>query len=121
MPFILSIAQEFGIPIRVIGSQKVRAAYHRAAYLSVGLLEQLEADEIRAVIAHEVYHHKHSPNRLLLSMLAVSSLKFVPFSDESLADRYAAEAVGKDEFVRMLQKRNVVSSRQRIRDLFQST
>jgi len=122
MPFISALAQEFDIRVRVIDTQKVRAfAYHGAAYLSVGLLEQLETNEIRAVIAHEVYHLKHSPNKFLSSILAVGSLTFVPFSDEHLADRYAADVVGTDEFARALQKLDVVSSRQRIRDLFKST
>ncbi|MGZ4907530.1 MAG: M48 family metalloprotease [Halobacteriota archaeon] len=117
-----TLAKEFAVPIRIIDTQKVRAfAYRRAVYLSIGLLEQLEPEEIRAVVAHEVYHLKHSPNRLLSCILAIGSLTFVPFSDEGRADRYAADVTGNDELARALQKLDVVSSRQRIRDIFKST
>ena len=117
--YVATLEAQFGIPIRVIDTQKIRAfAHRRATYLSVGLLERLDKDEVKAVVAHEAYHVKHSPSKLLSSIAALSSLTFVPYNDEHSADKYAADVAGKDTLARALQKLEIVGGEQRIEDLF---
>lgn len=85
--YVLPLEKEFEVPVRVIDTQEIRAFAHgKVAYLSVGLLEYLNRDEVRDVVAHEVYHLKHSPDKLISSLLALSSLTFKPYNDEHLAD-----------------------------------
>jgi heat shock protein HtpX len=120
--YVLPLEKEFGIPVRVIDSQKMRAFVHgKAAYLSVGLLEHLNGDEVRAVMAHEVYHLKHSPDKLISSLLALSSLTFKPYDDEHLADKYAAKVAGEDNLARALEKLETAGSVQRIKDILRSS
>jgi len=117
--YVATLEAQFGIPIRVLDTQKIRAfAHRRAAYLSVGLLERLDEDEVTAVIAHEAYHVKHSPSKLVSSLAALSSLTFVPYNDEHSADQYAADIAGKDTLARALRKLEIVGGEQRIEDLF---
>jgi len=120
--YVLPLEKEFGIPVRVIDTQKMRAFVHgKAAYLSVGLLEHLNWDEVRAVVAHEVYHLKHSPNKLISSLLALSSLTFRPYDDEHLADKYAAKIAGEHNLARALEKLEIAGSVQRIKDILRSS
>lgn len=121
LSYITTLEAQFGITIRVIDTQKIRAfAHRRAVYLSVGLLERLDPDEVAVVVAHEVYHVKHSPNKLVSSFAALSSLTFVPYNDEHSADQYAADIAGKDTLERALRKLEIVGSEQRIEALFKS-
>jgi Zn-dependent protease with chaperone function len=118
---VATLEAQFGIPIRVIDTQKIRAfAHRREAYLSVGLLERLDEDEVTAVVAHEAYHVKHSPSKLVSSLAALSSLTFVPYNDEHLADQYAADTVGKDTLARALRKLEIVGGDQRIEGLLKN-
>jgi heat shock protein HtpX len=120
--YVLPLEKEFGIPVRVIDTQKMRAFVHgKAAYLSVGLLEHLNRDEVRAVVAHEAYHLKHSPDKLIPSLLALSSLTFKSYNDEHLADKYAAKVAGEDNLARALNKLETAGSVQRIKDIFKSS
>ena len=120
--YVLPLEKEFEVPVRIIDIQKIRAFAHgNVAYLSVGLLEYLNRDEVRAVVAHEVYHIKHSPDKLISSLLALSSLTFKPYNDEHLADKYAAEVVGKDNLAKALKKLETASGMQRINDVFRSS
>jgi len=119
--YIAALEAEFGIPIRVIDTQRIRAFVHRsAAHLSIGLLERLDKDEVAAVVAHEAYHVRHSPSKLVSSIAALSSLTFVPFNDERSADQYAADIVGKDTLTRALRKLEIVGTEQRVEDLLKS-
>lgn len=119
--YVEALEGEFGVAIRVIDTQKIRAFAHRKAiYLSVGLLERLDRDEVKAVVAHEAYHVKHSPNKFISSILAVGSLTFFSFNDDHLADHYAASVVGKDALVRALKRLEVAGSGQRIKEIFNS-
>ncbi|HXY87694.1 MAG TPA: M48 family metalloprotease [Candidatus Acidoferrales bacterium] len=119
--YVLPLEKEFGVPVRVIDTQKMRAFVHgEAAYLSVGLLEHLNWDEVRAVVAHEVYHLKHSPDKLISSLLALTSLTFKPYDDEHLADKYAAKVAGEDNLARALEKLEIAGNVQRIKDIFKS-
>jgi len=119
--YVATLEAQFGIPIRVIDTQRIRAfAHRRAAYLSVGLLERLDKDEVTAVVAHEAYHVKHSPSKFVSSIAALSSLTFVPFSDERSADQYAADIAGTETLARALRKLEIVGGEQRIEDLLKS-
>ncbi|HKB52227.1 MAG TPA: M56 family metallopeptidase [Solirubrobacterales bacterium] len=98
-----------GIPCRLIDSEEPRAfcaGYLRPrVYLSRGAQEQLEDDELRAVLAHEGHHlRRRDPLRLLVAHALADSLFFVPifrriserFSalGELAADEAAVKAVG---------------------------
>ncbi len=104
-PYISELEHRFKVPINIIDTQKIRAfAYKERIYLSVGLLEQLEKDEIKAVVAHELYHLRHSPNKFLSSFLALTSLTFLRYRDESLADKYAGKIAGNHNLIKALKK-----------------
>jgi len=72
-------------------------------------------------VAHEVYHLKHSPDKLISSLLALSSLTFRPYDDERLADKYAAKVAGDDNLAKALEKLETAGSVQRIKDIFRSS
>ena len=95
---------EFDVDIVVMDTQRVRAlAYKDTVYLSVGLLERLDDDQLRAVVAHEVYHLATRSPRMLSSFLALTSLTFIRFSDEGEADAYAARLIGEEAIVSALE------------------
>ncbi|HYA33566.1 MAG TPA: M48 family metalloprotease [Candidatus Bathyarchaeia archaeon] len=120
-PHISTLQTQFDVPIRLIDTQRIRAFAHRgAAYLSVGLLEQLDKDEVLAVVAHEVYHVRHSPSKLVSALAALGSLTFVPYRDEHLADQYAADIAGKDSLARALRKLRIAGSEERIEAILKS-
>jgi Zn-dependent protease with chaperone function len=119
--YLAALEEEFGIPIQVIDTQTIRAfAHRRTTYLSVGLLERLDKDEVTAVVAHEAYHVKHSASKLVSSLAALSSLTFVPYNDEHTADQYAADIAGKDTLARALRKLEIASGEQRLEALLKS-
>ena len=116
--YISELQQKFGIPIKVIDSQKIKAfTFQKRIYLSVGLLERLEKDEIKAVIAHEMYHVNHSPNKFLSSLLALTSLTFHRYNDEYYADRYAAKNAGIHNLINALKKLGIRNCEERARKL----
>ncbi len=65
----------------------------RSIFVSVGLIEILDDDEIKAVLAHEAWHIKHN-SRMLSPLMAFSSSSQPEL--EFLADRFAAEIAGKN-------------------------
>lgn len=110
------IESEFNVKINVIDSPKIRAfVFMKRIFLSIGLLERLEKDEIRAVVAHELYHLNFSPNKIMSSLLALTSLTFRRFSDEYSADYYAASFSGSDNLINALKKLNIKDSKKRIK------
>jgi heat shock protein HtpX len=118
LPCISKLEAAFEIPIRIIDSQKMRAfAHRRAVYLSIGLLERLDCDELMAVVAHEAYHVKHSPSKLVSSVAALASLTFVPFNDERSADQYAVSMAGRDALRGALEKLEISGCDQRLEAL----
>lgn len=118
LSFIYDLEGEFGVPIKIIDTQRIRAFHYRKKiYLSVGLLERLEKEEIKAVIAHEVYHLKYSPNKIISSLLAISSLTFKRYTDEKFADQYAVNVTGKTNFINALNKLNIKDRKKRINRL----
>ncbi|MGZ4864114.1 MAG: M48 family metalloprotease [Halobacteriota archaeon] len=119
--YVATLEAQFDIPIRVIDTQRIRAfAYQGATYLTIGLLERLDKDEVAAVVAHEAYHVKHSPSKLVSSLAALSSLTFFQYNDEHSADQYAADIAGKDTLARALRKLEIAGAEQRIKNLFKS-
>ncbi len=104
-PYLSEIRQKLKVDISVLDTQKIKAfTYKNRIYLSVGLLERLEKDEIMAVVAHEVYHLNHSPNNFLSSLLALTSLTFRRFNDEHYADQYAVKTAGIHNLINALKK-----------------
>ena len=117
-PYLSKIKQQFKVDISILDTQKIKAfTYKNRIYLSVGLLERLEKDEILAVVAHEVYHLNHSPNKFVSVLLALSSLTFRSFNDEHHADKYAAKTFGSNNLINALKKLQIKDAEKRIRKL----
>ena len=118
-PYLSEIRQQFNVDIRILNTQKIKAfTYKNKIYLSVGLLERLEKDEIKSVVAHEVYHLNHSPNKFLSSLLALTSLTFRRLNNEHHADRYAAKTIGAFNLINALKKLQIKDADRRIRKLY---
>lgn len=67
----------------------------RSIFISIGLLELLDEDELKAVLAHEAWHIKHNSGMPFLSQLAL--MAFSSSSEPELedqADRFAAKIAG---------------------------
>ncbi len=106
--------------IVVLDAQRARAvAYKDTVYLSVGLLERLDDDQLRAVVAHEVYHLETRSPRMLSSFLALTSLTFLRFSDEREADAYAARMVGMEAIAGALETLSIRDRKERAAILLQ--
>ena len=117
--YLSEIRQQFKLDIRILDTQKIKAfIYQKKIYLSVGLLERLDKDEIKAVVAHEMYHLNHSPNKFLSSILALTSLTFRRLNDEHHADRYAAKTVGINNILNALKKLGISNYETRARKLY---
>jgi heat shock protein HtpX len=113
--FVYEFEKEFNVPIQIIDSQRIKAFHYRKRiYLSIGLLERLEKEEIRAVIAHEIYHLKYSPNKIVSSLLAISSLTFRRYNDEKSADKYAVKITGVNNLINALKKLHIKNYEKRI-------
>ena len=116
--FLSDIGKHWDVDIRILDSQRIKAfAYKNKVYLSIGLIERLEKDEIKSVVAHEVYHLKHSPSKLLSSFLAITSLTFKRFRDEYQADRYAAKTTGLANLINAFRKLQIKDGEKRINQL----
>jgi len=116
--FLSDIENEFNIQINVIDSPIIRGfVFLKKIYISIGLIERLEKDEIKAVIAHEIYHLNHSPNKIISTLLAIASLSFYRYSDEFSADKYAAEITSKESLISALKKLDIKDSMKRINNL----
>lgn len=111
---LVDLEEEFDVDIVVLDTQRARAlAYKDTVYLSVGLLERLDDDQLRAVVAHEVYHLETRSPRMLSSFLALTSMTFLRYSDEREADAYAARVVGAEAIVGALETLGIRDRKQR--------
>jgi Zn-dependent protease with chaperone function len=116
--FLSDIGKRWNVDIRILDSQRIKAfAYKNKVYLSIGLIERLEKDEIKSVVAHEVYHLNHSPSKFLSSFLAITSLTFKRFRDEYHADRYAAKTTGLANLINAFRKLQIKDGEKRINQL----
>jgi heat shock protein HtpX len=67
----------------------------RSIFISIGLLEMLDDDELKAVLAHEAWHIRHNSGMPFMKQLAL--MAFSSSADPELeckADRFAAEIAG---------------------------
>lgn len=116
--YVTRLAHLFDVTVKVLDTQRIKAfAYRKEIFLSVGLLERLDENETRAVVAHETYHVRSSPNRLISSTLALTSLTFFRYDDETQADRYAAEVAGKNHLTAALKKLDIKNWEKRMERL----
>ena len=115
---LVDLEVEFDVDIVVLDTQRVRALAHRGTvYLSVGLLERLDDDQLRAVIAHEVYHLVTRSPRMLSSFLSLTSLTFLRYSEEREADAYAARIIGEEALVGALETLEIRDRKKRAANL----
>jgi heat shock protein HtpX len=116
--FMKKLSSDLGCEIYLLDTQKIKAFTHkRQIYLSVGLVELLNPEEIQAVAAHELYHVLHTPNRLMANTLALTSLWFKSYRDDAHADSFAAKIAGKNHLISAFKKLKVVGQSKRIRKL----
>jgi heat shock protein HtpX len=118
--YVEVIADRLEVSVKVLDTQKIRAFVHKGGiYLSVGLLEMLESDELGAIVAHEVYHLRHSPNRLVCAILSMTSLSFRAYRDEQQADEFAASVMGRQSLSSALRKLDLQDMEARLRNISQ--
>lgn len=111
---LTGLEDEFGVNIVVLDTQRVRAlAYRGVVYLSVGLLERLDEDHLRAVVAHEAYHLGSRSPWMLSNLLALTSLTFLRYSDEHEADLHASRLVGAEALRGALERLEIVDRDER--------
>jgi heat shock protein HtpX len=109
------LSGDIGCQVFLFDTQKVRAFTHnRRIYLSVGLVELLEYEEILAVATHELYHVNHTPNRILANSLAVASMWLRSYRDDANADRFAADRAGVENLRSAFEKLGLKGARRRI-------
>lgn len=112
------LSKDFGCDVYLLDTQKIKAFTHkRGVYLSVGLVELLDYDEIKAVAAHEIYHVRHTPSRFWANTLAIASMWLKSYRDDAYADRFAAELVGKDKLKSAFEKLGVAGQKKRMKRL----
>lgn len=69
----------------------------RSIFVSVGLLEILNDDELKAVLAHEAWHIRNNSRTPFLKQLAVMTFSSQKGSDlEELADRFAEKVTNSE-------------------------
>jgi heat shock protein HtpX len=67
----------------------------RSIFISIGLLEMLDDDELKAVLAHEAWHIRHNSGMPFMKQLAL--MAFSSSADpelECMADRFAVQIAG---------------------------
>ncbi len=69
----------------------------KAIFVSVGMLEIFDQQELKAVLAHEAWHLRHNNKTSILRQLSLMTFtKYRPEQElELMADRFAEEIVGK--------------------------
>lgn len=67
----------------------------RSIFISIGLLETLDDEELKAVLAHEAWHIRHNSRLPFISQLAMMAFSSSCESElEDRADRFAARIAG---------------------------
>jgi Zn-dependent protease with chaperone function len=67
----------------------------RSIFISIGLLELMNDDELKAVLAHEAWHIRHNSRMPFLGQLALMTFSSTSEPElETMADCYAAEIAG---------------------------
>jgi len=67
----------------------------RSIFISIGLIELMNDDELKAVLAHEAWHIRHNSRMPFLKQLALMTFSSTSEPElETMADRYAAEIAG---------------------------
>lgn len=66
----------------------------RSIFVSIGLLEMLDDNELKAVLAHEAWHIRQNTGAPYLKQLALMTFSSSESELESRADRFAAEIAG---------------------------
>lgn len=116
--FISDFQKKYNVKVKVLPSEKIKAfVYRKTIYVTVGVLQRLNTAEIEAVLAHEVYHVRNSPNKLFSSILALTSLTFKRHNDDPMADKYAASVMGKEPLINAFKKLEIIDGEERIRRL----
>ena len=69
----------------------------KAIFISIGMLEIFDEQELKAVLAHEAWHLRHNNKTPILRQLSLMTFtKFRPGQElELMADSFAEEIVGK--------------------------
>ena len=117
--FISKFEKKFNVNVRVLPLQRIKAfVYQDTIYITMGLLERLNQNELEAVLAHEVYHVRNSPNKLLSSILALTSLTFKRHNDDFKADKFASKSMGANSLISAFRKLEIVDREDRINKLF---
>ena len=112
---ISAFEDRFNVNIKVLPTQKIKAfVFQNKIYITMGLLERLDKDELNAVLAHEVYHLRNSPNKLLSSILAITSLTFKRHNDDPRADEFATRVIGTKPLISAFRKLQIIDSQKRI-------
>lgn len=69
----------------------------KSVFVSLGLLELLTDDELKAVLAHEAWHIRNNKRMPFLKQLAIMTFSSPGRGElEELADRFAQELAGRD-------------------------
>ncbi|MCQ1535741.1 M48 family metalloprotease [Methanosarcina sp. KYL-1] len=70
----------------------------KAVFLSMGMLELMDESELKAILAHEVWHIRHNNKTPILRQLSIMTFTRNRSEDELelLADIFAGEVVSKD-------------------------
>ena len=69
----------------------------RSIFVSIGLLETLDDDELKAVLAHEAWHIRNNSRTPYLKQLAIMTFSSHKSSEiEELADSFAASIAGRE-------------------------
>lgn len=69
----------------------------KSIFVSVGLLEMLDDNELKAVLAHEAWHIRHNSKTPYLKQLSLMTFSYQSESElEDMADSFAANIAGKE-------------------------
>jgi heat shock protein HtpX len=76
----------------------------KEVFISAGMLDILDGDELKAVLAHEKFHVVQNATPLLGRLKVLTFLPISPEKLEIMADEYAASIVGRDALERAKKK-----------------